>query len=175
MLKKLLFTFLVLLVLYSGIVVGYAAFEPTTLDATMSNLSTYDIIDYASVHDYTISDQTGDIHYYFFCSPEENDCIYMQNTVLKTIQNEEKIDLSSILEYVDITDLVQNLEINTLKTEWSINSFPAFVACHVENDSIIIDHAISSSTTSPLTKDEIKVWLSQSGIIQNSFVETPKP
>lgn len=175
MLKKLLFTFLVLLVLYSGIIVGYAVFEPTSLDASMSNLSLYDIIDYASVRDYTLSDQTGDIHYYFFCSPENNDCIYIQNTVLKTIESEEKIDLSSLLEYVDITDLVNNLEINTLKAEWSVNSFPAFIACHVEDDSIVIDQAISSSNNSILTKDEIKLWLIQSGIIQNKLVETPNP
>ena len=64
MLKKLLFTFLVLLMLYSGIVIGYAVFEPVSLDASMSPLSLYDIIDYASVRDYTLSDQTGDVHYY---------------------------------------------------------------------------------------------------------------
>ncbi len=164
MLKKILFTFLFLLVIYSGIVVGYAAFEPTIVDVSMSNLSPYDIIDYASVHDYTLSDQTSDTHFYFFCSPEDNDCTYMQNTVLKTIENEENIQLSSILEYVDITDLVTNLEVNTLKAEWSISSYPAFVACHVEDDSIVIDNSIFSTQLEPLTKDTIKSWLSQNGL-----------
>ena len=175
MLKKLLFTFLVLLMLYSGIVIGYAVFEPVSLDASMSTLSLYDIIDYASVRDYTLSDQTGDVHYYYFCSPENNDCIYMQNTVLKTIEDEENIDLFSILEYVDITDLINNLQINTLKTEWSINNFPAFVTCHVENNTIVIDHAISASSQSPLSKEAIKLWLHQSGLTENKSIETPNP
>jgi len=60
-------------------------------------------------------------------------------------------------------------------TQKFFNSFPAFIACHVEDDSIVIDQAISSSNNSILTKDEIKLWLIQSGIIQNKLVETPNP
>ena len=99
----------------------------------------------------------------------------MQNTVLKTIEDEENINLFSILEYVDITDLINNLQINTLKNEWSINSFPAFVTCHVENNTIVIDHAISASSQSPLSKEAIKLWLFQSGLTENKSIEIPNP
>ena len=55
------------------------------------------------------------------------------------------------------------------------SSFPAFVTCHVENNTIVIDHAISASSQSPLSKEAIKLWLFQSGLTDNKSIETPNP
>ena len=46
---------------------------------------------------------------------------------------------------------------------------------HVENNTIVIDHAISASSQSPLSKEAIKLWLFQSGLTENKSIETPNP
>lgn len=175
MLKRILFTFLVLLVLYSGTVIGYKIFEPETIDSSRDNLNLYEIIDYSSLYDYTLTEETSSIHYYYFCSPEDNDCIYMQNTTLKTLESEVDLDLSTVIEYIDITDLIKNNEISRLKSEWSVSSYPAFIACHTEDDSIIIDNSIEYDAQNPLTAEDIKTWLSLNGLIENNAIETPLP
>ncbi len=159
MLKRILFTLLTLLVIYSGVVLVYRLNEPDVVESPASAYMTENALDYATLRDYTLSAGESTLHYYFFCSYENNDCIYMENTVLKDAESETGLDLRNMIEYVDITDLEANLATNRLKQEWDVSSYPAFVACRVRNGMIEISNTLQWNPSSPISKADLIQWL----------------
>ena len=168
MLKKILFTALTILVLYSAVIVGYKANEPEREDilspsAAISN----DAIDYSNLRDYTINSGEAAIHYYFFFSRNNQDCLYVANTVLTSVESSTGIDLDAILEYVDITSLEDNLQTSQLRTDWQVSSYPAFVTCRYENGNITIDNTLQWDPQHPLSASEFTDWLQLNGLYKN--------
>ena len=144
MLKRILFTLLTLLVIYSGVVLVYRLNEPDVVESPGSAYMTENALDYATLRDYTLSSGESTLHYYFFCSYENNDCLYMENTVLKDAESETGLDLRNMIEYVDITDLEAN---------------PAFVACRVRNGMIEISNTLQWNPSSPISTSDLIRWL----------------
>ncbi len=177
MLKRILFTGLVLLVFYSAALVGYRLNEPEKITAE-STPWTEQAITYDSLKDYTLNSGSAAIHYYFFCTAGSDDCMYMVNTVLPTVARDTNLDLSSLIEFVDVSSLENNMETNRLKEEWNISSYPAFVTCHVDQGKIVVDNAIESSVSAPLSAENVEDWLAKNNLYTaggEGLIETPKP
>ena len=162
MLKRLLFTFLTVMVLYSAILVAYRLNEPEK-EELVSELND-EALPYSSLEDYTLNSGTSSHHFYFVCSPQDNDCIYMETTVLKTVENHTGLKMADILEYVDITDSIRKLDTTHMMEQWHITGYPAFIACHVEDNQIVVDNTIVSTVQYPLSAENVESWLMQNGL-----------
>lgn len=175
MLKRLMISFLVLLMVYSTFIVGFKLFEPETEEVSETTLNTT-VIDYSSAENYTLNSGAAAIHYYFFCSPQNTDCIYMENTVMRTVELDTGINMSELFEYIDVTELDESFSLNKLKEDWQIDDYPGFVRCHVEDGKIILDSTLSWNSSQPLSVFELKQWLRQNGIYdtkEEEIIETP--
>ena len=83
MLKKVLFTFLTLLVIYSSCVIAYRIFEPRdnyAVDQTTSYVA------YDSLKPY-IENSPQNTHYLFFYSSINNNSVYLKDTIFSQVDD----------------------------------------------------------------------------------------
>lgn len=175
MLKRILLTLMALLVVYSAVLVGYKMFEPETGEV-MDKTVTDSAIDYDALKDYTLNSGASAIHYYFFESPSDNDSVYVVNTVLHSTANETALDLGTVIEFVDVTSLVDSNATDRLKADWGISHFPAFVACQAQNGSIRILNSLEWNASAPMSKDDVIQWLILNGLYDGAtpdLIATP--
>ena len=91
--------------------------------------------------------------------------MYVHDTILTSVAGKTNLDLYHLIEYVDNSALEQRLETNRLKTEWTINTYPALLACRVENGKIIVSNKIEWDSNHPISDDDIIQWLTKNGLI----------
>ncbi len=160
MLKKILFTFLTLLVIYSTCVVAYRIFEPRDNQSTTDTSS---MLAYDSLKSY-VEDSSSTIHYFFFYSALNNNSIYLKDTILTTVETDINKSLSSIIEVVDITELDQKMETKRLSEDWQVSSYPALVSVSYENNEIIINNKLEWTNDTSITAIDVEDWLELNGI-----------
>ena len=177
MIKRILISLLTLMVVYSAVIIGIKIFEPDKIDNESSVFQHTSALDYETLRDYTISSGAAATHFYLFSSADNSDCIYVESTVLKNAAAATGMNLDDLIEIVDITDLERTLTTNRLKAEWSVLSYPAFVACHVENGEIIVDNTLEWNPSQPISTDDIERWLKLNGVYEGysgaEVIETP--
>ena len=159
MLKRIMFTLMVLLVIYSGVLVGFRIFEPEQTDAGSESAIATVSLDYETLKEYTRSTGNSTMHYYFFCTVDSNDCLYLENTVLKSVNNETENDLMSLIEFVDLSGIDEKQLTTRLKNEWGVSVYPAFVACRNDNGEIVIDNTLEWNPQQPISIDDFRQWL----------------
>lgn len=159
MLKRIMFTLMILLVLYSGIFVGFCLFEPEQADAGSESAIASVSLDYETLKEYTRSTGNSTMHYYFFCSADSNDCLYLENTVLKSVNNETENELMTLIEFVDVSGIDEKQLATRLKNEWNVSAYPAFVACRNDNGEIVIDNTLEWNPQQPISIDDFRQWL----------------
>ncbi len=154
---------MVLLSIYSIAVLAYRIYEPTDIE---NATNTTNRIDYNSLREYTLSSGDGTKHYYFFFSSLDNNCVYLNDTVLREVAKDTGLDLNNLIETVDITPLQTNMTTNRITAEWGIHSWPAFVAVSIQENSILIENTLEWDPQSPLNTGDIKQWLSLNNLLQ---------
>lgn len=170
MLKRILFTFFTLLVLYSVVLIGYRLFEPNTEEAYTPS---HHVLDYETLNEYTLSSGNASYHYYLFSSDTSADCKYVKDTIIQTAALNTGVDVLDYIEEVDITPLEQEYQLNRLKEEWNVSSYPAFVACHNENNKIIIDNQLEWDNQHPISVDDFIDWMVQNRLYDIENPEIP--
>ncbi len=175
--KRILMTVLTLMLLYSTIVIGIKIFEPEKETAFGAEFQHASALDYDTLREYTISTGNAVTHFYLFSSADNNDCIYVENTVLKNAAASTGLNLEDLIDIVDITDLERTLTTNRLRTDWDVLSYPAFIACHVENGEIIIDNKLEWNPAQPISSEDLERWLKLNGVYEGDqiaeAIETP--
>ena len=159
MIKRILFTLMTLLALYSLAVLGYRIYEP---DLHTEDTSNY--IPYNSLREYTLSQTNSTRHVYFFYSSTDDNSNYVLNTLFPSINSQKKKDYTSVIEIIDISSLESSFTTNRLKSEWGIQTYPSFLLVSVENDEISIDSTLCWEENTPFTTDTIINWLAINNI-----------
>lgn len=162
MLKKILFTFLTLLMIYSTCVVAYRIFEPRDNQTTIDTSS---MLAYESLKSY-VKDSSSNIHYFLFYSALNNNSIYLKDTILNVVETDINKSLSNIIEVVDITELDQKMETKRLSEDWQISSYPAFVSVSNDNGEIIINNKLEWTNEKAITTTDVEEWLTLNGITE---------
>ena len=162
MLKKILFTFLTLLMIYSTCVVAYRIFEPRDNQSTTDTTS---MLAYDSLKSYVI-DSSSNIHYFLFYSALNNNSIYLKDTILTIVESDINKSLSNIIEVVDITELDQKMEIKRLSEDWQVSSYPAFISVSNDNGKIIINNKLEWTNEKAITTTDVEEWLKLNGITE---------
>lgn len=160
MFKKIVFTFLILLTLYSTCVVAYRIFEPRD---NISQNTTTNYLAYESLESY-VKEGSQNTHYLFFYSQANNDCIYVHDTLFPLVENDIGVSLDSLIEMVDITEVDETLETTELFQTWSINAYPAFVCVKVDNGEMTTSNKLEWSSEKPFSVQSIEEWLSENGL-----------
>ncbi|NLH63297.1 MAG: hypothetical protein GX478_03765 [Erysipelotrichaceae bacterium] len=161
MLKKVMFAFLSLIILYSTAVIAYRIFEPTA-SYHVGDEDTY--LDYASLKEYVKSTGDSSVHYLFFYSSEDNTSVYLKNTVIPTVENDTSLQFTRIIETVDITELVRSMQTSQLSEDWQISSYPAFAAVAVQDGRVIVQNVLENTNEHQLTAADIEDWLKENGL-----------
>ena len=158
MLKKIMFSILCLIMLYSTAVVAYRLFEPTA-SYHVGDEDTY--LDYNSLKEYVKSGGDSSVHYLFFYSSEDDNSVYIKNTVITKVENDTSLQFTKIIETVDITSLVRNMQTSKLSEDWTISSYPAFAAVTVNNK-------LENTNDHQITAADMEQWLALNGLYQGT-------
>ena len=165
MLKKIMFSILCLIMLYSTAVVAYRLFEPTA-SYHIGDEDTY--LDYNSLKEYVKSGGDSSVHYLFFYSSEDDNSVYIKNTVITKVENDTSLQFTKIIETVDITSLVRNMQTSRLSEDWTISSYPAFAAVTVKNGAIIVNNKLENTNDHQITAADMEQWLALNGLYQGT-------
>ena len=65
----------------------------------------------------------------------------------------------SEIEYIDISDIVNETDLSTKLGEWNISTYPALVSCKIENGEIKINNTLEFDKDNPLNADDIINWM----------------
>lgn len=150
--------------IYSGCVIIYRINDPN--NTRIAAAENAEMLDYTSLSAYVLSQKDASMHYFFFGSPDDNNSQYVQNTVLKTVEKDTGLSLDSIIEPVDISDLIKNMQTNDLASQWGIASYPAFAAVAVQDGQIVVLNKLEWSNDQVLSASAIENWLAENGLYQ---------
>ena len=159
MFKKLLFSLLAVLMIYSSAAMVYRIFEPQ-LDTNEQKDLTY--VDYATLSDYILSHGEASIHVVFFCSLQDANSLYVKDTVLSTVQSDTGLPVSQIIEVVDVSTAGSDIEAR-LQRDWGVGAIPSFVSVGVENGQCVVHDRLEWREEDPLKALRIEEWLEANG------------
>jgi hypothetical protein len=161
MLKKVVFALLALIVVYSCAVVAFRIYEPRN-DTNVVEESAY--LDYDSLKEYVLSTGESVTHYFFFYSRNDNDCVYVKNTVLASVSTNTQLQIDRIIETVDITSLEDNMTTGKLANDWGISNYPAFAAVTVSEGNPSVLNSLEYDGEIPLSAAQVEEWLALNGL-----------
>lgn len=161
MIKRILLTFMALLAIYTSAAACYRIYDPQN---SSQNETASSMISYNSVRNLILSKGSGSVCYLFFCSLKDDNCIYVRNTVLNTIEKETGISPDSVIYTVDVTPLEENMNTGRITAEWGIHSWPAFLCVSTDGQNITVTSQLEWNSDSPLTASDIESWLKDSGL-----------
>ena len=175
MFKKILFTFLVTLSLYSIVAAGYHLFEP---EDDLNEITDALVIDYKSLNEYVLSGNEGAIHYVLFYDKRIQDSEYVRNTLLTTVQNDTQLQLDRIIDIVDTSEIEQDSVTLRLTEDWGIRNSPALAVIRLENGTPVLVSKLEWNSEQMLSAEDVEIWLADNGLYQPGEtmepVETPE-
>ena len=163
MLKKILFSLLSMLITYSVCVAAYRIYEPRE-EFTEKDSSSY--ISYASLKEYIVSAGESSEHLLLFYSPYDSDSEYVRSTLLNEVAKRTSLDISSMIEIVDVSGVRSENLMSALSDDWGLSNYPSFAFVHLENNEPGVISKLEWSSSSPLTSQSIITWLHDNGITE---------
>ena len=161
-LKKVIFSLLTAIIIYSIGILAYRLIDIQRHKNT-EQIMNYTIIQQQSLNDYLLASSNGTVHYLFFFSKDNEDARYLKDTILARLNTQTSVDISQIIEIVDLTDLPV-IEREPYMSSTYNSTFPSFITLHKENNAIVIDSVLNYDMNQPLKDDELKAWLSANGV-----------
>lgn len=165
MLKKILFSLLSILMVYSTCVAAYRIFEPD-IESVSDDTSSF--ISYASLKEYIVSGGESSEHFLFFYNPLDSDSIYVRTSVIPDVESRTGLDLTSMIETVDLSGVLQENLPTSLASDWGLADYPAFALVVLKDGEIVIDATLQPSASSPITTPILTQWLRDNGIYENN-------
>ena len=164
MFKKVVYSLLLLICAYSTAVVAFRVFEPKT-DTNVIDEGAY--LDYDSLREYILSTGESVTHYLFFYSRNDNDCVYVKNTVLASVSVDTQLQIDRMIETVDITSLEANMLTEKLSADWGIQRYPAFAAVTVKDGEPVVLNSLEYDGEIPLSALDVEAWLRENVLTAN--------
>lgn len=121
---------------------------------------------------FTSNGSENQIKYYYFCTAGNQDCIYMNDTILKSLASEMNVESFDFLEYVDVEALYGDWTPSKLKSVWGFESYPALVAAKDLGSSFEILNTAEWTDTVPLDTTSVKQWMIQNELWTGTIEET---
>lgn len=174
MIKKTITSGLVLVWISSVALAGYRCFEPKAAEAIIENKTAVALVDAkgksiedtnSSVATLSMDENEQSYHYYYFCSIDNDDCLYINDYVLKPLAATLDVDTIDIIEYVDLSTLSSEWTPQRLKNQWGFDAFPAFVAVQSSsNGNQEILSVLQWNAENPIDQDSLRNWMIENNI-----------
>lgn len=161
MLKKILFSLLCILMIYSSAVAAYRIFEPRQEHVALDSSS---FISYASLKEYIVSSGESSQHFLFFYNDGETDSMYVRTSVLSDVKAKSGLDLDCLIETVDLSGYKQENLPASLAQDWGLSDYPSFALVTVKDGEIQILSKLEWSSSSPITSSMLIQWLKDNGV-----------
>lgn len=163
MLKKLLFSLLCALMLYSTAVAAYRIFEPKQENLTVDSSS---FISYASLKEYIVSSGESSTHFLFFYNELDTDSIYVRTSVVNEVIAKTGLDLSNMIETVDLASYNQENLPASMAEDWGLSSYPAFAIVTLRDGEITVEQKLENSSSVPISAPVLIQWLKDCGLYE---------
>lgn len=152
-----------MLITYSVCVAAYRIYEPRE-EFTETDSSSY--ISYASLKEYIVSAGESSEHLLLFYSPYDSDSEYVRSTLLNEVANQTELNISSMIEIVDVSGVRSDNLMSDLSNDWGLSDYPSFAIVQLQNNEPVVISKLEWTSSSPLTTQEIITWLKDNSIIE---------
>lgn len=182
MFKKVITSCLALVWISSLALAGYRMFEPkaaaavvdnkvatVTMNAPQSRSVVQDDVmptnesEQAVLNKQALGSEDG-MHYYFFCVPDDADCTYINDYVLKPLTVILEVEQIDVIEFVDVNALSKEWTPARLKNQWGFDNYPAFVATETINGEKNILSVLQWNSENPMDSDDLRNWMMENNI-----------
>ncbi len=100
---------------------------------------------------------------YFFCTPDNNDCNYVNNTMLKEYSETLQMTKLDFIHFVDISN-TQETSFLTFEKLWGFKNYPAFVVVDETAQPFMVYDSLGWDATKPFNTQELKEFMINNGV-----------
>jgi len=111
-----------------------------------------------------------DTKVFYFCSYENENCDYVNTTVLKNLADNLLVDELENIYYVDLSH-ASTTAVAKFKRQWGFTQYPAFAIIKSDADGYETLSSLGYNEAAPFSSDDVKNWLITNNIWQKWLKE----
>jgi hypothetical protein len=142
-------------------------FRPTEQELDIFDNLNEQIIDYKDLNKHL--DES--IQAYFFCSFDNQNCIYTHNEILKPLVLSASTTRFEEIFFVNAEDLDENVLPSAIRDRLGFSHFPAFVTLSKIDNKIIIHSVLEWNDDLNFTKVDLRDWMIQNQLWLEEYTD----
>lgn len=158
---KRLITFNIIALFITSMVLLYNFFSPK-LESTQSIYVQESTLSIENLENYVLSQSNSSKIYVLIGDTEDNNTIYLLETVLKNCANSAQVEYFNNLEFVQATNTLANKKL--LTDLYYVNTTPAFVSIENIDGTMNITSTLTWDQQEPITENDVVEWMKLNNI-----------
>ncbi len=158
---KRLITFNIIALFITSMVLLYNFFSPK-LESTQSIYVQESTLSIENLQNYVLSQSNSSKIYVLIGDAEDNNTIYLLETVLKNCANSAQVEYFNNLEFVQATNTLANKKL--LTDLYYVNTTPAFVSIENIDGTMNITSTLTWNQQEPITENDVVEWMKLNNI-----------
>ena len=158
---KRLITFNIIALFITSMVLLYNFFSPK-LESTQSIYVQESTLSIENLQNYVLSQSNSSKIYVLIGNAEDNNTIYLLETVLKNCANSAQVEYFNNLEFVQATNTLANKKL--LTDLYYVNTTPAFVSIENIDGTMNITSTLTWNQQEPITENDVVEWMKLNNI-----------
>lgn len=158
---KRLITFNIIALFITSLVLLYNFFSPK-LESTQSIYVQESTLSIENLQNYVLSQSNSSKIYVLIGDAEDNNTIYLLETVLKNCANSAQVEYFNNLEFVQATNTLANKKL--LTDLYYVNTTPAFVSIENIDGTMNITSTLTWNQQEPITENDVVEWMKLNNI-----------
>ena len=158
---KRLITFNIIALFITSMVLLYN-FSSPKLESTQSIYVQESTLSIENLQNYVLSQSNSSKIYVLIGDAEDNNTIYLLETVLKNCANSAQVEYFNNLEFVQATNTLANKKL--LTDLYYVNTTPAFVSIENIDGTMNITSTLTWNQQEPITENDVVEWMKLNNI-----------
>jgi hypothetical protein len=154
-----------ILIIVSTVLFFY--FMPTEQELDIFDNLNEEIIEYKDLNDHL--DES--IQAYFFCSYENQNCIYTHNEILKPLVLSASTTRFEKIFFVNAKELDENVLPSAIRSRLGFSHYPAFVTLSKIDNKIVVHSVLEWNDDMNFTKVDLRVWMIQNQLWLDEYTD----
>jgi hypothetical protein len=142
-------------------------FMPTEQELDIFDNLNEEIIEYKDLNDHL--DES--IQAYFFCSYENQNCIYTHNEILKPLVLSASTTRFEKIFFVNAKELDENVLPSAIRSRLGFSHYPAFVTLSKIDNKIVVHSVLEWNDDMNFTKVDLRVWMIQNQLWLDEYTD----
>lgn len=167
MIKRIILFLLIVLTISSGILFVYRFYEHQVIPNSQQAYTIDNVISYDNIDNYLTSTGSATTHFLLFANIDDENFLYLYNTILNDLNKQTGNLISDNLEVIDCIENVAELD-----EKWQLKNLPAFISCSIAEDgSLTINNSLQWDDNNPLSLTDVKKWFNDNNIHTGDNIE----